>query len=436
MKQKSLHIKNFLGFSLLAGLLLSVTGIRAQAIPEFVFTNPVLESGTGLQDGAKYRFSNAAAGIDAIVEIKNRSSTSVVINNIDLTNMGYDKAFQPEFGIPGTVAPFQNWWVEFEISFVIAGTNSSKKIEEFDLTSLDVDGDNVSIQEYVIMEKPASVTYSTISSLLGNTSYDENGDSNQNVQGPIQNYLNIDTLGTAVMSVYRYENTDKIGMKIGAKSNEASSAAGMRLNSVWFRSFNLAPLGLLPIKLTNFAAKYNDQTVSLTWTTEQERTFSHFIVERSVNGIDFKETAVIFAKDNGAEIKNYSFSDVLKTTGKSFIYYRLRMVDVNQQTQTSAIRVIKIGDELTEVKVQAYPNPVVNDLRITVPSTWQNKLVTYDLYSMNGKLVKHVTSSSASQTEVFSMINLNPGMYIVKVSSGNQTAVKQVMKSNIATNIN
>ena len=117
------------------------------------------------------------------------------------------------------------------------------------------------------------------------------------------------------MSVYRYDDTDKIRMKIGAKSNEASSAPGMRLNSLLFRSFNLAPVSLLPIKLTNFAAKYDDQIVSLTWTTEQERAFSHFVVERSENGIDFKEAAVIFAKDNGAQ-KNYSFSDVLKKPEK------------------------------------------------------------------------------------------------------------------------
>jgi hypothetical protein len=437
MKQKSLHFKIFLGFSLLAGLLLFATSTRAQAIPEFVFINPVLESGTDLQDGAKYRFGNAAAGIDAIVEIKKRSAANVVLNNIDLTNMGYEKAFQPELGIAGTVAPYQDWWVEFEISFVMAGTNSSKTIDEFDVSSLDVDGDNVSIQEYLIMEKPTSVTYSTISSLIANTSVDEYGYSCQSVQGPIQNYLNIDTLGTAVMSVYHYENTDKISLKIGAKSNGASSAAGMRLNSLWFRSFNLAPLSLLPVKLTNFSAKYDNQIVSLTWTTEQEKSFSHFIVERSDNGTDFKETAVIFAQDNASLVKNYSFADALKTAGKSFVYYRLKMVEVDQRTQISAIRVIKTGDEVAEVKVQvqAYPNPVVNDLRITVPSTWQNKPVTYDLYSMNGKLVKHIASSSASQTEVFSMMNLNAGMYIVKVSSGNETAVKQVMKSNTATNM-
>ena len=477
MKQKSLHFKFFLLFSFTVTLLIS-SSLYSQQVPELVFRNPVLENGTALKDGAKYRFSNATQGIDAIVEIRKRSAGNVVINNIDLTSFGWDKAFQPELGIPGTVAPYQNWWVEFEVSFVKAGTNSKTKVSKFDVTSLDVDGDNVSIQEYVIMEKPKSITYSTISSLVNNSMDNEvecggcgqlsalktctkcagtglagacsdcdgtgklhascghawDGQTNQNVQGPIQNYLNIDTLGTAVMATYRYENSDKIRMKIGAKSNAASSTAGMRLNSMWYRSFNLAPLGILPVKLTNFSAKYEKQQVSLDWITEQEKTFSHFILEKSSNGTDFKEVAVVFAKDNGAFRKEYTYTDDLNPESKGMIYYRLKMVDVNQHTQISAIRVIKTGDGLADVKVQAYPNPVVNELRITVPSTWQNKPVTYDLYSFNGKIVKHIVSNNANQTEVFSMSHLTPGMYIVKVTSGNESVIKQVMKGNTANN--
>ena len=307
MKQKSLHFKNFFRLSLTVALFLIVSGLYAQEIPELVFRNPVLVSGTALKDGAKYRFSEAAPGIDAIVEVRKRSASNVVINNIDLTSFGWDKAFQPELGIPGTVAPYQNWWVEFEVSFVKTGTDKKKTVDKFDVTSLDVDGDNVSIQEYVIMEKPKSITYSTISSLVNDAVDNEvecgvcgesstlmtctsclgtgllglcgtcdgtgkthstchhawDGETNQNVQGPIQNYLNIDTLGTAVMATYRYEDKDKIRMKVGARSNARTSTAGMRLNSMWYRSFNLAPLGLLPVKLTNFAAKYDKQNVAL-----------------------------------------------------------------------------------------------------------------------------------------------------------------------------
>ena len=480
MKQKSLLFKFFLLSALTTALFLTDSNVHAQVVPELIFRNPVLENGTALKDGAKYRFANATDGIDAIVEIRKRSAGNVVINNIDLTSFGWDKAFQPELGIPGRVAPYQNWWVEFEVTFVKAGTNSKKKVSKFDVTSLDVDGDNVSIQEYVTMEKPKSISYSTISSLINNSADNEvecgecgessmletctnclgtglaglcgnckgtgkihttcdhawDGQVSQNLQGPIQNYLNIDTLGTAVMATYRYENTDKIRMKIGAKSNAASSTAGMRLNSMWYRSFNLSPLGILPVKLTNFSAKYEKQQVSLNWSTEQEKTFSHFILEKSSNGVDFKETAVVFAKDNGAFSKEYSLNDDVSENAKGFIYYRLKMVDVNQKAQTSAIRVIKIGGEVAEVKIQAYPNPVVNELRVTIPSAWQNQPVTYDLYSLNGKMVKQVISKSASQTEVFPMTNLNAGMYIVKVTSGQQTATRQIIKSNSISNVN
>lgn len=479
MKQKSLLFNFSFRLSFFTALFLIVSGLYAQEIPELVFRNPVLESGTALQNGAKYRFSQAADGIDAIVEIRRRSASNVVINNIDLTSFGWDKAFQPELGIPGTVAPYQNWWVEFEVSFVKAGTSKREKVDKFDITSLDVDGDNVSIQEYVIMEKPKSITYSTISSLINNAADNEvecgacgesstlisctnclgtgllglcgnckgtgkvhatcdhawDGETNHNIQGPIQNYLNIDTLGTAVMATYHYEDKDKIRMKIGAKSNAKSSTAGMRLNSMWYRSFNLASFGLLPVKLTNFNARCNKQNVALSWSTEEETTFSHFVIEKSFNGIDFKEAAIVVANDNGAPRKEYSYNDDLESNNKGVIYYRLKMVDVNKQSQKSAIRVIKTGDELTAVNVQAYPNPVVNELRITVPSAWQNKQVTYDLYSLNGKIVKHVVSNNANQTEVLSTTHLNPGMYIVKVSSGNETAVKQVLKGSSANNI-
>ena len=125
---------------------------------------------------------------------------------------------------------------------------------------------------------------------------------------------------------------------------------------------------------------------------------------------------------------------MLKLSGT--VSYRLKMVDVNQKAQTSAIRVIKIGGEVAEVKIQAYPNPVVNELRVTIPSAWQNQPVTYDLYSLNGKMVKQVISKSASQTEVFPMTNLNAGMYIVKVTSGQQTATRQIIKSNSISNVN
>ena len=154
-----------------------------------------------------------------------------------------------------------------------------------------------------------------------------------------------------------------------------------------------------------------------------------------MNGIDFKEIGVVFANDNGAPRKNYSYNDDLDTDNEGILYYRLKMVDQNQQSQKSAIRLIKIGSQLKEVNVQAYPNPVVNELRITVPSAWQNKQVVYDVYSLNGKILKHLVANNASQTETVSMAGLNPGIICCESEFGNETAIKQVLKANNANNV-
>lgn len=72
------------------------SGNSNQIIPELIFKNPVLIEGTAGQDGAVYNFSNVAAGMDANVKIIRRSGPSVVLTNIDVSDLGWTKAFQPD----------------------------------------------------------------------------------------------------------------------------------------------------------------------------------------------------------------------------------------------------------------------------------------------------------------------------------------------------
>src|SRR5215217_5814965 len=59
--------------------------------------------------------------------------------------------------------------------------------------------------------------------------------------------------------------------------------------------------------LKDGAAEDDKQIVNLTWTTGQERSLSHFTIEKSVNGVDFSEIAIVFANDQGAVRNQYSF---------------------------------------------------------------------------------------------------------------------------------
>lgn len=159
--------KLILKCSFFLAVLVSTSSVFSQVIPELVFTSAVLESGTAGEDGAKYRFSNVATGIDAVVEIKGRSSASVILSSIDTSGagLGYTKAFQPVLGIPGTAPANTTWSMDFRLTFYKAGTNTKVTISQFSVTGLDIDGDGSALSEWAQMNKIKSIDSALINSL-------------------------------------------------------------------------------------------------------------------------------------------------------------------------------------------------------------------------------------------------------------------------------
>ena len=184
----------------------------------------------------------------------------------------------------------------------------------------------------------------------------------------------------------------------------------------------------LPLVLKTFNVSLNNKKVTLNWVTGHEKDLSHFVVERSTNGQDYVEAGAVFARGNSTIVQEYSFPETLNTTVKSVVYYRLKMMDSQRRYQYSPIRIVRIGDGSAEVTVQAYPNPVVNELRITVPAAWQNQQVSYELYSTSGNLVKRVTNASAGQTETLSVADLGTGTYVMKAYTKDAVASQRIVK--------
>jgi len=84
---------------------------QGRPVTEMSFSNPQLISGTALQVGAIYRFSNVAQNVDSLVEITgfvNGGTLASIDNNIGLANY-----FQPQLN--KTTAESA---VDFEFSFV------------------------------------------------------------------------------------------------------------------------------------------------------------------------------------------------------------------------------------------------------------------------------------------------------------------------------
>ena len=400
---------------------------------ELVFSNSSLFSGTAGSVGAVYKFPSVNADLDALVKISAKSHSQVQVTNIDLTNTGFGKAFQPRIKYNGNVGSLSNWWMEFEITFVNKNTTIPATISSFDVTALDIDGDNDKIREWDAFYNPNSYTLEsgtalTVTDLVVNV-LGVLTNSGKTFTSPNTEYNGIDTVATELMTTLKYNNTSTVKFRLGGTANGNGSGPD-RMYSIWFKSFNYqVPVQTtLPLDLLSFTATLNKTTVDLKWTTVNEVNVSHFIVERSVDGKNFSDAGLVFAYGNTSEKKQYSLPDNIGHITSGVIYYRLRSFDIDGQTKLSDTRIIRVGKQKESISLLTYPNPVMNELRITIPSSWQNKAVKLEIFNSNGQLVKTNTSSSANQTETMQVTGLAKGLYVVRASSAGEVAQQSIIK--------
>ncbi|MEP3374617.1 MAG: Ig-like domain-containing protein, partial [Maribacter dokdonensis] len=174
------------------------------AYPALSFSSPVLVSGTALNSGAVYRFSNVTTGVDALVTIlASTPDPGIVSIDDDGSNIAN---FQP-------ILETGSSQVEFDFNFVDSGTSNLVVIPQFYITAVDVDGDNIEGREIVELDITggSAHTVETPSDLtVYNTAY------GKMFHGPITVAPGIDVNATNVMFTARYALRDQFKMRIGA----------------------------------------------------------------------------------------------------------------------------------------------------------------------------------------------------------------------------
>jgi len=409
----------------------------AVSAQELRFRDPELSSGIDKQDGAVYRFRNVITSggpnVDALVKITARSSSQVKLLDIDKKTTGHDKAFQPQitYGDNNSPAGISDWWMEFEFTFVSSSNGAGAKVDSFRLTAIDIDGNGDKINEWVSFYNEKAYTLESNTVLQALNVLDILGVLvGKKFSGPTTNFVDIDTSATAVMVTNLYQNTNTFKIRAGAHSTGANGAAD-RMYSFYFKSFDYqAPATFhLPLVLNQFNATLSGKKVNLNWVTGMEKELSHFVIERSANGVDYVEAGKVSAKGSSNVKIDYSFQDALNSSAKGMLYYRLKMVDIDNKYQYSPVRVIRVAALNDEVKILAYPNPVTTELRVTLPQDWQNTKLSFTLYNVNGQAVKQVVNNKSGQTETINVADVPVGLYMMKVVNGDQMAVQRIVKA-------
>jgi trimeric autotransporter adhesin len=208
-----------------------------------------------------------------------------------------------------------------------------------------------------------------------------------------------------------------------------STAAGSSFENNYNIDFGYTGIPL-PLTLVSFTAQLNsNNVVDLKWETVTEINVSHFEIEKSTDGINFTKAGIVSAKGNTEDITRYSMNDMVNGNQSSLYYYRLRSVDMDGKSELSATRIIRISKQTEKsISIITYPNPVSNEIRITIPAGWQNKKVVYAIVDASGKTVKRIETANSSQTETMNVSSLSPGFYIIRISSEGQIAQQKIIK--------
>jgi hypothetical protein len=90
---------------------------------------------------------------------------------------------------------------------------------------------------------------------------------------------------------------------------------------------------------------------------------------------------------------------------------------------------ILIDQARSTATITAFPNPVVAELRITVPAEWQGKAVMFEVFSQTGQMIKDRSVSSSSQTETLNLNDLSKGIYFIKANCGPQVSTEKIIKN-------
>jgi hypothetical protein len=179
------------------------------------------------------------------------------------------------------------------------------------------------------------------------------------------------------------------------------------------------PGAMMPLQLADFTAAINDEhDVNLNWVTSFEEGTARFDIERSLDGTNFKKIGEV--NSLGKQGKNtYSFDDRMRssTLNNFDVYYRLRLVSKDNQSDLSKVLVIRLFNTLTTKTVAVTPNPARNDINVQVLLR-ENSYVVMKVTNSKGDEVTRKSIKGASGMNSYLLegtSKLTPGVYMLEV---------------------
>ena len=169
----------------------------------------------------------------------------------------------------------------------------------------------------------------------------------------------------------------------------------------------------------------------MNWCIASGINVNYFLLQRSVDGKNFYDEAMVFPQAKNGSNKSFSYDDDINNMTSELVYYRLNAIDIKGHSKYSEVVVIRIEKDMQLAKMLVYPTPATKKVNIEIPESWQGRKISYSVYNLNGEAIKAFTNTKAGPTESFDLAGYSVGTYTVKINSGVNSSVIQFIKMNL-----
>ncbi len=185
----------------------------------------------------------------------------------------------------------------------------------------------------------------------------------------------------------------------------------------------VSPAIAVPVTLISFEARAATKNIVLNWSTAAEINNKGFVIERSLNGIDFEKTGWVDGRLNSSTTNTYQYIDNFVQPGILY-FYRLRQTDIDGRQTLTEIRQAKIKDASMYVSIS--PNPAKNLL--TIFTSGSKGFSNINLVNTRGQLVKSwkkINTLVARQT--LDISNVAAGIYMLQIITAERNFAEKLI---------
>ena len=185
----------------------------------------------------------------------------------------------------------------------------------------------------------------------------------------------------------------------------------------------------LPVELTSFEAKWNNNATDLRWATASEKNSSYFVVERSASGTgEYQAVGRVNAAGSSSSARSYQLRDAeAGALGVNTLYYRLRQVDVDGSESFSPVAAVVVGKPGSTARLEVYPNPAgtAQEARLDFRNLPGGGQLT--TYAETGQLVSQV--QLAENAGRVALPALRAGLYyvVLRDAAGRKVATERLV---------